>query len=180
MELKDKYIFRPYSPLFPKLFASEKERLQNSLGEDIRIEHVGSTAVPGLGGKGVIDILAVGPKENWGHISEELEKLGYEYKKKDEEREKERLFFMATLPDPDIKTRIYHIHLSYPESPEVLRMIKFRDYLRNHPKEAEEYSQIKKMAADEAQTKTTKDEMRDTYGKIKENFIKKILVSCAL
>lgn len=180
MELKDKYIYRPYNPIFPALFAKEKERLQNPLGENIRIEHVGSTAVPGLGGKGVIDLLVIAPKDNWESVSKELEGLGYEYKKKDVETEKERLFFMADLPDPEIGTRIYHIHLSYPDSPEAMRMIKFRDHLRSHPKDAEEYSQIKKSAAEEAQKLSSKDEMRDTYAKIKENFIKKILVSGAL
>jgi len=57
MDLKDKYIFRPYNPIFPELFKNEKERMEKILGDNLQIEHIGSTAVLGLGGKGVIDIL---------------------------------------------------------------------------------------------------------------------------
>ena len=56
MDLKDKYIFRPYNPIFPELFKNEKERMEKILGDNLKIEHIGSTAVMGLGGKGVIDI----------------------------------------------------------------------------------------------------------------------------
>jgi len=49
----------------------------------------------------------------------------------------------------------------------------FRDYLLSHPKAVAEYSQIKKLASEKAQKLSTKNEMRDTYGKIKEDFIQK-------
>lgn len=176
MELKDKYIFKLYSRDFPKMFETENKRLRNLLGEGIGIEHVGSTAVPGLAGKGVIDISLATPKNDWGKISKKLKTLGYEYDKLDEKTESQRLFFMANLPDAELGTRLYHIHLTYPESPELKRMIGFRDYLRTHPEEAEEYSRIKKLAAEETQKLSTKDEMRDAYGKVKEAFIQKILV----
>jgi GrpB-like predicted nucleotidyltransferase (UPF0157 family) len=51
MRLKDKYFFRPYNPIFPKLFENEKIRLRKALGKTVQIDHIGSTAVPGLGGK---------------------------------------------------------------------------------------------------------------------------------
>ena len=116
MELKDKYIFRPYNPIFPELFKKEKERMQKILGDASQIEHIGSTAVPGLGGKGVIDISVSVPKKQWPDVSSKLESLGYQYRKKDDERENEELFFMANLPDSELGTRLYHIHLTYPES----------------------------------------------------------------
>jgi GrpB-like predicted nucleotidyltransferase (UPF0157 family) len=175
MELKDKYIFRPYNPIFPKLFQAERERLQKVLGEDAQIDHIGSTAVPGLGGKGVIDISVAVSKNKWPEISEKLKSLGYEYKKKETEREKERLFFMANLPDEELGTRLYHIHLSYPESPELLKQIGFRDYLRIHPEATKEYAEIKKLAAETAQKFKTKNEMRDTYEQVKKDFIESIL-----
>lgn len=175
MKLRDKYIFKPYNPVFPELFESEKARLQKILGEGTQIDHIGSTAIPGLGGKGVIDISVVFPKNNWPQTSEKLESAGYEYKKKDLEREKERLFFMANLPDEEFGTRLYHIHLSYPGSPELKKEIGFRDYLKKHPKALREYAEIKAKAANEAQRFTSKDEMRDTYSRMKEEFIKKII-----
>ncbi len=51
-----KYVFKPYGKIFPELFLKEKERISGSLGAGAVIEHVGSTAVPGLGGNGIIDI----------------------------------------------------------------------------------------------------------------------------
>jgi GrpB-like predicted nucleotidyltransferase (UPF0157 family) len=175
MELKEKYIFRPYNPNFPKLFGAEKERLQEILGKEVGVEHIGSTAVPGLGGKGVIDISIAIPKDRWTDTFQRLKKLGYEYKKKDKQRESQKLFFMANLPDEEFGTRIYHIHLTYPESAELKREIGFRDYLRAHPESVEEYADMKRLAAEKAQKFSTKNEMRDAYGKIKEEFIRKII-----
>ena len=157
------------------MFEAEKERLQKTLGGEAKIEHIGSTAVPGLGGKGVIDVLIAAPRDKWAETSKKLKTLGYEYKKKDKERESEKLFFMTYLPDSELGSRIYHVHLTYSESPEVKNNLGFRDYLRSHPEEAEEYSQIKKLASEEAKKFSTKDEMRDTYGKVKEALIQKIL-----
>ena len=53
----NKYIFKPYHEIFPKLFEQEKLRLSKYLTGEYMIEHIGSTAVPGLGGKGIIDIM---------------------------------------------------------------------------------------------------------------------------
>jgi GrpB-like predicted nucleotidyltransferase (UPF0157 family) len=175
VELKDKYVFRPYNEIFPVLFEQEKELIQKMLEGNFQIEHIGSTAVPGLGGKGVIDISIAVPKDRWPEISEKLKSLGYEYKKKEAEREKERLFFMANLPDEELRTRLYHIHLSYPESPELLKQIGFRDYLRIHPEAAKEYAKLKKLTAQTAQKFKTKNEMRDTYEQVKKDFIESIL-----
>lgn len=175
MKLKEKYIFRKYNPVFPQLFEKEKERLLKELGENIQIEHIGSTAVPGLGGKGVIDISVAASKNDWGNIADKLAKLGYEYKKKDPERESQKLFFMADLPDEELGTRIYHIHLSYPESTELKKEIFFRDYLKSHPKELKEYADIKKIASQKAQQLKTKDEMRDLYGNMKKEFIENVI-----
>lgn len=175
MKLRDKYIFRQYNSVFPKLFEKEKQRLQKVLSDEVQIDHIGSTAVPGLWGKGVIDISVVVSKNDWSKVSKNLERLGYKYKKKEADREKERLFFMANLPDKELDTRLYHIHLSYPESSEFKKEIGFRDYLRNHPKDVKRYAKIKKLAAENAQKFRTKDEMRNVYGKTKEDFIKQIL-----
>ena len=82
---------------------------------------------------------------------------------------------MANLPDKETVTRIYHIHLTYPKSLELKNSLGFRDYLRSYLKEMEEYSQIKKLASKEQQKLLTKNEIRDTYRKIKEEFIQRII-----
>lgn len=174
MKLTDKYVFRPYNKDFPKLFNQEKIRLQSKLGSDLRIEHIGSTAVPGLGGKGIIDILIVPPKAKWSEVSLQLKSAGYEYKK-DAGRENNRLFFMAHLPDKELGSRLYHVHLSYPGSSELANSVGFRDFLRSHPDKLIEYADIKKRAAMEAQKMSSKDEMGDTYADIKRKFIEKIM-----
>jgi GrpB-like predicted nucleotidyltransferase (UPF0157 family) len=48
-----KYVFKPYSNIFPALFDKEKERIAPHLKKALAIEHVGSTAIPDLGGKGL-------------------------------------------------------------------------------------------------------------------------------
>lgn len=173
MELKEKYKFRPYNKIFPKLARKEIERI-GKLVQNVQIEHVGSTAVPGLGGKGVIDILVVAPKEKWDQIGEELTKLGYDYREHASDPV-ERRFFHANLPDEELGTRLYHLHLVYPGSLEAKRLIGFRDYLRTHPEDAKKYAEIKEIAAKAVLDLATKDEMKEKYGEIKKDFIEKIL-----
>lgn len=71
-----KYVFKPYSNIFPELFQKEKERISSNLKELLVIEHVGSTAVPGLGGKGIIDSAIAVDKANMDSTSKELQYLG--------------------------------------------------------------------------------------------------------
>ncbi len=67
-----KYIFDPYDEIFPELFAKEKKRIASYLPKALQIEHVGSTAVPGLGGKGIIDIAILVEKQDIEEISLKL------------------------------------------------------------------------------------------------------------
>ena len=68
-----KYLFKPYSKIFPDLFEREKERISSHIKEDLVIEHVGSTAVPGLGGKGIIDIAIAVSKKEMESVSKQLQ-----------------------------------------------------------------------------------------------------------
>lgn len=58
-----KYIFKSYDPLFKELFDKEKSKLKKILQKNTEIEHVGSTSVSGLGGKGIIDIAIKTPRK---------------------------------------------------------------------------------------------------------------------
>src|SRR5690242_1406226 len=133
---KQKYIYKPYSKIFPDLFQKEKARIFSSLTNALAIEHVGSTAIPHLGGKGIIDIAIAVAKEEMRHSSEVLQKLGYEFRP--DFSTADRLYFVAYLPDPEEETRRYHIHLTYLSSLEWQELIGFRDYLRAHPETVEE------------------------------------------
>lgn len=143
-----KYVFKPYRKIFPKLFNNERKRITNSTEVTSEIEHIGSTAVPGLGGKGIIDIVIAVDKGSLETMSKQLQNLGYEFKPNFSTSE--RLYFIIYLPDPEEESRRYHVHLTYHESNEWKDFIRFRDYLRNHPEEAQIYADMKRQAAIEA------------------------------
>lgn len=143
-----KYIFKSYSNAFPQLFEAEKKRIAPHLKHSIAIEHVGSTAVPHLGGKGIVDIAIAVEKEDMDRTSKELQKLGYEFRPSFSTVD--RLYFVIYLIDPEEGTRRYHVHLTHLKSEDWKGLIGFRDYLRKHPDEAKEYGEMKKRAALEA------------------------------
>lgn len=119
-----KYIFRAYDPVYPKLFTNEKNRLKKLLTEDILIEHVGSTSIPGMGGKGIIDIaVAANNKDDLSNVSSQLIEAGYYFDPDDGTNE--RLFHSRMVSDAER----YHIHLTFKGSKDCKEMTSFRDYL---------------------------------------------------
>lgn len=130
------------------------------------IEHIGSTSIPGLGGKGIIDIGIAVEKEAMDLVCTELQSLGYEFRPNFSTPN--RYYFMIFLPDMEEGERRYHLHLTYPENSEWSDFLAFRNYLRDHPEEAKEYGKIKEKAALEA------NENGEYYRKMKEPIFKKI------
>jgi GrpB-like predicted nucleotidyltransferase (UPF0157 family) len=160
-----KYFFKPYSSIFPTLYEREKKRIAPHLTKVLAIEHVGSTAVSDLGGKGIIDIAIAVQKENMETTSKELQNLGYEFRPSFSTSD--RFYFIIYLPDPEEERRRYHVHLTYPASEDWKGLIGFRDYLRTHPEVAEEYGEVKKRAALEA------DNEGNRYRQLKEPMFQK-------
>jgi GrpB-like predicted nucleotidyltransferase (UPF0157 family) len=142
------YSFKPYNKIFPELFEKEKERLTKYLSGKYRIEHCGSTAVPGLGGKGIIDIFIVTSKKNLRKISQEIINSGYEYRPRGT-KITGHPFYRLELPDIIENTRRYHIHLNDFDEDDFKQAIAFRDYLRNHLEEVKKYADIKEKAVNE-------------------------------
>ena len=161
-----KYVFKPYSKSFPELFLKEKERISSRVKMALAIEHIGSTSVPNLGGKGIIDIAIAVRRQDMDSVSQQLQSLGYEFRPTFSTSD--RFYFIIYLPDPEEGQRRYHLHLTYPENREWGQFIGFRDYLRNHPEEVEEYAAMKRQAADEA------NHEGERYRKIKEPMFKKV------
>ncbi len=161
-----KYVYKPYSEIFPVLFTKEKERIIANVISILSIEHIGSTAVPGLGGKGIIDIAIAVQKEDMDFILKQLQNLGYEYRPTFSTPD--RFYFIIYLPDPEEEQRRYHVHLTYPESKEWRELIGFRDYLMNHSEEVQTYSELKREAAHLA------NQDGEIYRKIKDPFFQKI------
>jgi len=165
-----KYIFRKYNPEYLLFFASEKKKMTKIFGSTAKIEHVGSTAVPYLGGKGILDILIGISKSKFTESKKKLEKAGYEFRKK--ASHPERLFFRIDYPYKNIKRRI-HIHLTELNGQNWKEIICFRDYLLKHPKAIEQYVKIKKEGVKKAFGDGEK--YRKHKKKFIENILKKIL-----
>ncbi|MDP3994864.1 MAG: GrpB family protein [bacterium] len=162
-----KYIFKPYSSVFTPLFESQKIKLQEHLERDVVIEHIGSTAVPDLGGKGIIDIMVGIPKGKYlfPEIIKKLEKAGWEHREKADSLE--RIFFRKDLSDKTDGIRRYHLHLTYLNGRDWKETINFRNKLINNPAMRKAYEYLKKEAVKNA------NEDGEVYRKLKEPFINK-------
>ena len=132
-----------YNPNWPKQFAWERVYLLRELGSRlIAIEHIGSTAVPGLAAKPVIDILVgVASLELIDQAEiQVLKALGYEYIKAFEEFIPDRRYFQKLDP---MGEHLVHVHIvKYADSFWQCHIL-FRDYLIAHPAVAKEYEQLK-------------------------------------
>ncbi|HCC67818.1 TPA: hypothetical protein DEP90_01220 [Patescibacteria group bacterium] len=142
-----KYVFRKYSPKYRDFFVCEKEKLVRALGLTVKIEHVGSTAIPNLGGKGIIDIVVGISHSKLSEAKKILEKLDYIFSTT--AGSPDRLFFKRDYPYRGRKRRV-HIHLTKFNSKDWKEMIGFREYLLMHPEIVKQYARIKKNAVKEA------------------------------
>jgi GrpB-like predicted nucleotidyltransferase (UPF0157 family) len=134
-----------YDPQWPILFEKEKEAIIAALGSKVLLlEHIGSTAVPGLAAKPVIDI-AVGVQSlvDAPVLIPCLEQLGYIYDSILEQLVPERRFFWKGTP----MIHTYHLHLAEPDHPVLRKPLQFRDYLRTHPDAVEQYGVLKRELA---------------------------------
>lgn len=161
-----KYIFRKYSSEYRVFFTLERKKIATALGSTEKIEHIGSTAIHGLGGKGILDIVVGVSKSKIVEAKKKLEKAGYKFCEK--ASYPERLFFRIDYPYKNRKRRI-HIHLTKFNSQDWKEIISFRDYLLKHPEAVEQYVKIKKEGVKKALGDGEK------YGKFKEKFIEDIL-----
>ena len=138
----DEVIITEYDPNWVRYFDREAASIRAELDRDLvtRIEHFGSTAVPGLAAKPIIDLLigvrSLVEAKQIAILS--LEQLSYAYWR--ENPDPGRLFFVKGLPPNSPRT--HHIHIVEPESILWERLI-FRDYLRQHPDEAANYARLK-------------------------------------
>lgn len=126
-----------YDPAWPRLFEREAERIRAVLGERaLRIEHAGSTSVPGLAAKPIIDIvLVVTDSADEAAYVPPLVGAGYVLRIREPEWFEHRLF---KGPDTDV-----NLHVFSTGSPEIDRMLLFRDWLRANPAEREVYARTK-------------------------------------
>jgi GrpB-like predicted nucleotidyltransferase (UPF0157 family)/shikimate kinase len=137
--IKRKYKFRKYDPIYPKLYKKEEAKIRKLLPGAV-IEHVGSTSIPGLGGKGIIDIAIRTPKQKLKRYMSSLKKLGFEYRPHPGD---DRNKFMHRVIKEGDKERRVHVHLSLTQE-FFDSFISFRDYLRKNETARDEYANVKK------------------------------------
>ena len=144
--LEEKYIFKKYSPSFPKLFVKEKHFLLRALKSIPRVEvfHIGSTAVRGLGGKGVLDIIIVVPKSSMKKSRSLLQRAGFIYHST---MRNKRDFFSRYYIDSSNRPRLVHMHLTFHGSGELDKALAFVEYLRANKSVRTAYSKLKKEAS---------------------------------
>jgi GrpB-like predicted nucleotidyltransferase (UPF0157 family) len=136
-----------HDPRWATLFEEEKVRLFAVAGDVlVNIEHIGSTAVPGLAAKAIIDIMG-GVKRlgDTGRSVSALEGLGYEYVPQYEIYIPERRYFRK--PRTGEGPRTHHLHVVEMTSDFWRRHLLFRDYLKTHPEAAREYADLKRHLA---------------------------------
>ena len=140
----------------------ELHRLSEALGPDAkRLEHVGSTAVPGLAAKPILDLqMSVTAIEPRGRYVPHLERLGYLFVP-DPESPDFHLF-----AKPAERPRSHHLHVCEAGSDHEFRHLALRDYLRGHDDEAARYAALKREAAKGAQ------QDRLTYIEAKEGYVR--------
>jgi GrpB-like predicted nucleotidyltransferase (UPF0157 family) len=159
----NKYKFLKYKKEYKKLFEKEKNILMCLIPEPKKIEHVGSTSVPGLGGKGIIDILIIIDRKKMSATMKKLKNRGYE--KMNTASSKDRIS-LKKIKGIFFKKR-FHIHLTYPKSKTQKETIKFRNRLLKNEKIRISYINLKKEAVKKSNGNGK------TYRKLKEDFIKK-------
>jgi GrpB-like predicted nucleotidyltransferase (UPF0157 family) len=130
-----------YDPEWPRLFRREADRIRAALGERARrIYHVGSTSVPGLAAKPIIDLLlVVADSADEPAYVPDLEAAGYVLRIRESDRHEHRMF---KGPDTDI-----NLHVFSEGSSEIDRMLRFRDRLRTDEGDRDLYERSKRMLA---------------------------------
>ncbi|HEY2475071.1 MAG TPA: GrpB family protein [Candidatus Cybelea sp.] len=138
----DRIVLVQYDPKWPRQFEHEAERVREALCERaLRVEHVGSTSVPGLPAKPFIDmLLQVADSSNEPAYVPALESAGYVLRIREPHWHEHRLF---NKPGVEIK-----LHVFGRECLEVSRMLAFRDRLRADPADRELYARTKRALAE--------------------------------
>jgi len=137
-------VLRPYDPRWLDLFQEMRDELLATLGSDIlEIHHVGSTAVPGLCAKPILDVLVLVPDfEDAPRLVPELRALDYEFRPQEEIPDRH---YFRRPPGGDLRT--HHLSLAVPESRHARVTLAFRDALRDDPALATAYADLKQELA---------------------------------
>ncbi len=156
-------IIHPYHSEFPEMFEGQRRKIASAIG-DFEIHHIGSTAVPGLGGKGIIDIMiAIEKWKQAGVLIENLKQAGFLHV---HAKENGRIFASNKQASSFAD---FHLHIVKKGSKEYKELLFFRDYMRGNKREVERLYKLKLKWCEQ----TKKD--RELYGTLKQDYVKEIL-----
>ena len=152
-----------YDPRWPQVFQQEACRIRAALSERVLLlEHTGSTSVPGLAAKPIIDItLGVADSANEADYLSDLDRSGYVLRIREPEWHEHRMF---KGPDADV-----NLHVFSAGCVEIGRILQFRDWLRTHPVDRDLYARTK-LALAQREWRTV-----DEYAGAKSAVIEEIL-----
>ncbi len=152
-----------YDPTWPSTFEALRARLAAALAPFVlQIEHVGSTAVPGLAAKPIVDLDVVVAAADWPSVIPRLASLGYQHQGDLGVPGREAF----RTPPADVP---HHLYLCAPDSAELVRHLAFRDALRADASTARAYGELKRCLA----RQYTAD--RPAYGEAKSDFVRAVL-----
>lgn len=132
----------PYNINWVNKYLAEAEKIKKIMADElVKIHHIGSTSIPGISAKPVIDILVeVINIENIDDYNEKMKEIGY-IAKGEYGIEGRRFFLKGEI------NRTHHIHVFQVGNSEIIRHLNFRDYMISHPDEAKAYSEMKRELA---------------------------------
>ena len=130
-----------YDPAWPGAFCAARREIVKAVGPQVEsVEHIGSTAVPGLVAKPIIDILVGVYDWNIARVTiAPLERIGWEFR--GQRGIPRRHYFVIRLPNG---CRTHHLHMLEVASTLYADMLAFRDHLRTHPTVAVQYAALKR------------------------------------
>jgi len=157
-----------YDQKYLEYFQTEQNKIRAIIGSDYIIEHIGSTAVPGLDGKGVIDIMLA--FDNIGDVKIAYKSLlnsGYYYGSGDSDQNG-RIFMSTSGTNESVEGDV-HLHMITKDNAEYSKFILFRNYLINHPDVRQTYNSLKYEILEKVEGN------RIEYTKLKSPFIKSVI-----
>lgn len=159
-------VLEEYNPDWPDWYREEEKQLTHSLDAAcrVRIQHIGSTAVPGLMAKPIIDILLeITEGCELKLLVEALQQQGYILERQPD-KPAPQMMFMKGYTERGFAERVFHLHVRYKGDWDELY---FRDYLREHEAVADAYAQLKCGLRNKYQHD------RDRYTDAKRDFVQK-------
>jgi GrpB-like predicted nucleotidyltransferase (UPF0157 family) len=120
--------YRPYDPRYPEAASLVASMIRDDM-PSVRVEHIGSTAVPGCGGKGNVDLLLLYPTGELARARDTLDAMGFQRWSGRDAFPESRPVRIGTIEHDAVVFRL-HVHVVAEDSAEVAEQLEFREALR--------------------------------------------------